>query len=79
MSTRFPSLRSGYGTTIAIWAHNDVAGARERCEGFSSSARDILPQRPVLTKNTHERDSATCTYHLWLEFLTNLFFDALLA
>jgi hypothetical protein len=56
-----------------------VAGARERCEGFSSSARDILPQRPVLTKNTHERDSATCTYHLWLEFLTNLFFDALLA
>jgi len=41
-----------------------VASARERFEAFSSSVRDILAQRWVLTKNTYERQNAKRIYYL---------------
>jgi len=46
-----------------------VASARERFEAFSSSVRDILAQRWVLTKNTYERENPKRIYYLSLEFL----------
>ncbi|MGB0005447.1 MAG: glycogen/starch/alpha-glucan phosphorylase [Candidatus Sulfotelmatobacter sp.] len=64
-----------------------VASPRERFEAFSRSARDILAQRWVLTKNTHERENAKRIYYLSMEFLigrslanniTNLLLDPLL-
>src|SRR5579864_4480253 len=64
-----------------------VASARERLEAFSSSVRDILAQRWVLTKNTYERENAKRIYYLSMEFLigrslanniTNLLLDPLL-
>jgi starch phosphorylase len=64
-----------------------VASARERFEAFSSSVRDILAQRWVLTKNTYERENAKRIYYLSMEFLigrslanniTNLMLDPLL-
>jgi glycogen phosphorylase len=64
-----------------------VASARERFEAFSSSVRDILAQRWVLTKNTYERQNAKRIYYLSMEFLigrslanniTNLLLDPLL-
>ena len=64
-----------------------VASARERFEAFSSSVRDILAQRWVLTKNTYERENAKRIYYLSMEFLigrslanniTNLLLDPLL-
>src|SRR6266849_1892080 len=63
-----------------------VASARERFEAFSSSVRDILAQRWVLTKNTYERENAKRIYYLSMEFLigrslanniTNLLLDPL--
>lgn len=65
-----------------------AASARERFEAFSSSVRDILAQRWVLTKNTYERENAKRIYYLSMEFLigrslanniTNLLLDPLLA
>ena len=64
-----------------------VASARERFEAFSSSVRDILAQRWVLTKNTYEGQNAKRIYYLSMEFLigrslanniTNLLLDPLL-
>ena len=64
-----------------------VASARERFEAFSSSVRDILAQRWVLTKNTYERENPKRIYYLSLEFLigrslannvTNLLLDPLI-
>jgi glycogen phosphorylase len=64
-----------------------VASARERFEAFSSSVRDILARRWVLTKNTYERQNAKRIYYLSMEFLigrslanniTNLLLDPLL-
>jgi len=64
-----------------------AASARERFEAFSSSVRDILAQRWVLTKNTYERENAKRIYYLSMEFLigrslanniTNLLLDPLL-
>lgn len=64
-----------------------LASARERFEAFSSSVRDILAQRWVLTKNTYERENAKRIYYLSMEFLigrslanniTNLLLDPLL-
>jgi starch phosphorylase len=64
-----------------------VVSARERFEAFSSSVRDILAQRWVLTKNTYERENAKRIYYLSMEFLigrslanniTNLLLDPLL-
>jgi len=46
-----------------------VASARERFEAFSHSVRDILAQRWVLTKSTHERENAKRIYYLSMEFL----------
>src|SRR5258708_30581569 len=46
-----------------------VASARERFEAFSSSLRDILAQRWLLTKNTYERENAKRIYYLSMEFL----------
>src|ERR1700686_1318115 len=46
-----------------------VASARERFEAFSSSIRDILAQRWVLTKTTYERENAKRIYYLSMEFL----------
>jgi glycogen phosphorylase len=63
-----------------------VASARERFEAFSSSVRDILAQRWVLTKTTYERENAKRIYYLSMEFLlgrslannvTNLLLDPL--
>ena len=64
-----------------------LASARERFEAFSSSVRDVLAQRWVLTKNTYERQNAKRIYYLSMEFLigrslanniTNLLLDPLL-
>jgi starch phosphorylase len=46
-----------------------VASARERFEAFSSSIRDVLAQRWVLTKTTYERENAKRIYYLSMEFL----------
>jgi starch phosphorylase len=63
-----------------------VASARERFEAFSSSVRDILASRWVLTKNTYEQQNAKRIYYLSMEFLigralannvTNLLLDPL--
>src|SRR5258708_16309027 len=63
-----------------------VASARERFEAFSSSIRDVLSQRWVLTKTTYERENAKRIYYFSLEFLlgrslannvTNLLLDPL--
>src|SRR5271165_1483248 len=63
-----------------------VASARERFEAFSSSVRDILAQRWVLTKKTYERENPKRIYYLSMEFLigrslannvTNLLLDPL--
>src|SRR6266481_1451579 len=63
-----------------------VASARERFEAFSSSIRDVLAQRWVLTKTTYERENAKRIYYLSMEFLlgrslannvTNLLLDPL--
>src|SRR5437660_7227680 len=64
-----------------------VASARERFEAFSSSIRDILAQRWVLTKTTYERENAKRIYYLSMEFLlgrslannvTNLLLDPIM-
>jgi glycogen phosphorylase len=64
-----------------------VASARERFEAFSSSVRDVLAQRWVLTKKTYEGQNAKRIYYLSMEFLigrslannvTNLLLDPLL-
>src|ERR1700684_3538589 len=64
-----------------------AASARERFEAFSSSVRDILAHRWVLTKNTYEGANAKRIYYLSMEFLigrslanniTNLLLDPLL-
>src|SRR5258708_36385376 len=63
-----------------------VASARERFEAISSSIRDILAQRWVLTTTTYERENAKRIYYLSMEFLlgrslahnvTNLLLDPL--
>jgi starch phosphorylase len=63
-----------------------LASARERFEAFSSSVRDILARRWVLTKSTYERENAKRIYYLSMEFLigrslannvTNLLLDPL--
>src|SRR5713226_8420990 len=63
-----------------------VASARERFEAISSSIRDILAKRWVLTKTTYERENAKRIYYLSMEFLlgrslannvTNLLLDPL--
>jgi len=63
-----------------------AASARERFEAFSSSVRDILARRWVLTKSTYERENAKRIYYLSMEFLlgrslannvTNLLLDPL--
>ena len=46
-----------------------VASARERFEAFSSSIRDVLAHRWVLTKTTYERENAKRIYYLSMEFL----------
>jgi glycogen phosphorylase len=46
-----------------------AASARERFEAFSSSIRDILAQRWVLTKNTYEQKNPKRIYYLSMEFL----------
>jgi len=46
-----------------------IATARERFEAFSPSDRDILAERWVLTKSTHERENAKRIYCLSMEFL----------
>src|SRR5271169_2603243 len=46
-----------------------VASAREQFEALSSSVRDILAQRWVLTKNTYEQRNAKRIYYLSMEFL----------
>jgi starch phosphorylase len=46
-----------------------AASARERFEAFSSSVRDILAQRWVLTKSTYEQQNAKRIYYLSMEFL----------
>src|SRR5580704_14580398 len=46
-----------------------VASARERFEAFSSSVRDTLARRWVVTKNTYERENAKRIYYLSMEFL----------
>src|SRR5216684_1378547 len=46
-----------------------AASARERFEAFSSSVRDILAQRWVLTKSTYEQQNAKRVYYLSMEFL----------
>jgi starch phosphorylase len=46
-----------------------AASARERFEAFSSSIRDVLAQRWVLTKNTYERENPKRIYYLSMEFL----------
>jgi len=46
-----------------------VASARERFEAFSSSIRDVLARRWVLTKTTYERENAKRIYYLSMEFL----------
>src|SRR5277367_6779839 len=46
-----------------------IATARERFEAFSRSVRDILAERWVLTKSTHERENAKRIYCLSMEFL----------
>ncbi len=46
-----------------------VASARERFEAFSSSVRDILAQRWLLTKTTYEQQNAKRIYYLSMEFL----------
>src|ERR1700734_2292949 len=94
--------RYGFGTIPLVGTENSfyerhlvfdraidpkVASARERFEAFSSSVRDILAQRWVLTKNTYERQNAKRIYYLSMEFLigrslanniTNLLLDPLL-
>ncbi len=96
------SQKNGYGTVPFIGTESasyerhlvfdraidpKVASARERFEAFSSSVRDLLAQRWVLTKNTYERQNAKRIYYLSLEFLigrslanniTNLLLDPLL-
>src|SRR5271157_6318884 len=65
----------------------NAASVRERFEAFSSSVRDILAQRWVLTKKTYERENPKRIYYLSMEFLigrslanniTNLLLDPLL-
>src|SRR5260221_3692710 len=46
-----------------------VASARERFEAFSRSVRDILAQRWVQTKSTHEQQNPNRIYYLSMEFL----------
>src|SRR5437660_2719927 len=46
-----------------------VASARERFEAFSSSVRDLLAQRWLLTKTTYEQQNAKRIYYLSMEFL----------
>src|SRR5271166_5303837 len=46
-----------------------AASARERFEAFTSSVRDILAQRWVLTKTTYEREDPKRIYYLSMEFL----------
>ncbi len=46
-----------------------VASARERFEAFSSSVRDVLASRWVLTKSTYEQQNAKRIYYLSMEFL----------
>jgi starch phosphorylase len=46
-----------------------LASARERFEAFSSSVRDVLARRWVLTKSTYERENAKRIYYLSMEFL----------
>ena len=66
----------------------NVATARERFEALSSTVRDILAQRWVLTKKTYEQKNAKRIYYLSLEFLlgrslanniTNMMLDPLVA
>jgi starch phosphorylase len=47
----------------------NVASARERFEALSSTVRDILAQRWVLTKNTYLQKNVKRVYYLSLEFL----------
>src|SRR5208337_2132336 len=63
-----------------------AASARERFEAFSSSVRDVLASRWVLTKSTYEQQNAKRIYYLSMEFLigrnlannvTNLLLDPL--
>jgi len=63
-----------------------AASVRERFEAFSSSVRDVLAQRWVLSKNTYERENPKRIYYLSMEFLigrslannvTNLLLDPL--
>src|ERR1700685_1875849 len=93
--------RYGFGSTPFIGTENatyerrlvfdkaidpKLASARERFEAFSSSVRDILARRWVLTKSTYERENAKRIYYLSMEFLigrslannvTNLLLDPL--
>src|ERR1700685_2738114 len=93
--------RYGFGSTPFIGTENAtyerrlvfdkaidprLASARERFEAFSSSVRDILARRWVLTKSTYERENAKRIYYLSMEFLigrslanniTNLLLDPL--
>src|ERR1700692_3212687 len=46
-----------------------VASARERFEAFSSSVRDILAQRWLVTKKTYAQQNAKRIYYLSMEFL----------
>jgi len=46
-----------------------AASARERFEAFSSSIRDILARRWVLTKTTYDQRNAKRIYYLSMEFL----------
>jgi glycogen phosphorylase len=46
-----------------------AATARERFEAVAHSIRDVLAQRWVLTKTTHEKTNAKRVYYLSMEFL----------
>src|SRR5690348_16586886 len=46
-----------------------AASARERFEAFSTSIRDILARRSVLTKTTYDQRNAKRVYYLSMEFL----------
>src|SRR6186997_2168430 len=48
---------------------SEEAGQRERFEAVSRSLRDLLTQRWLLTRQTHDAQNAKRVYYLSMEFL----------